>query len=204
MRQIVRSARRAWSSEKVGLLGLAIGLPLACVGVVSAPRMQLALQNRALERAEELHVQLESLRAWSSTAGNLLPSHYEQLTKELRVLVPSEVDQVDLFADVARAANGVGFELQSVELADPEDVGIDRLDEPVGEVEATVQGTGTRTSAMRLIDALRVLGHPFELTSLSLHRARPQDDQFSIELRLGLFTFLPFVEEIDTTLLPAE
>lgn len=197
MKDLLRSTRRFWSPEKLGLLGLAVGLPMAAAGVVSAPRMRLEIQERMLEKAAAQHDRLLELRSWSQSAGPLTPEHYDRLTEELRGLVPGEVDQVELLAHASQVAQAVDFDLSSVDLGEPEDVGIVPLDQPLGESEVWINGVGTRASAIDFLEGLRTFGHPFELRALTLHRASPRDSQFSVELRLGLFTHLPVVEEFD-------
>ena len=159
--------------------------------------MQLELQERMLEKAEAQREQLLELRNWSESAGQLSPEHYDRLTEELRKLIPGEVDQVELLAHATQVARVVDFDLGSVELGDPQDVGIAPLDQPLGEAEVWISGIGTRASAFDFLQALRTFGHPFELRGLTLHRASPLESAFSIELKLGLFTHLPAVEEVD-------
>lgn len=204
MRSFVRSARRVWSSEKLGLIGLATAIPLLSVGVVSLPRAKLLLQERQLERAERQHRRLLEQQDWADHKGPLGYREYELLLERMHDLLPENVDQVSLMAASGKVADALGFELQSVELGDPQDVGIAPLNHPLGEAPVIIHARGDASQTARFVEGLRAAGFPFELTGMSLRRSNPNVSTFNVELRLGLYVTLPTFEEFDPTLLPKE
>ena len=204
MSAFVRSARRVWSSEKLGMIGLATALPLLSVGVVSMPRARLLMQERQLERAERQHRALLEHQEWAAHKGPLGSDAYELLTDRLHALLPEAVDQVSLMAACKQVGDALGFELQTVELGDPQDVGIAPLNHPLGEAPVVIHARGDASSTARFVEGLRAAGFPFELTGVSLRRSKPDASSFNVELRLGLYVTLPTYEEFDPTLLPEE
>jgi hypothetical protein len=204
MRAFVRSARRVWSSEKLGLLGLAATLPLLGAGVVSVPRARILFQEHALQQAEQQHLRLLEERRWLEHHGPLGEREFDLLLEKLQALLPDEVDQVALLAAAERVAAQLGFDLHSVELGKPEDVGLEPLSRPIGEAPVVIHGRGDAAATVAFLDGLRACGFPFELTGVSLRRPNPNHTAFSVELRLGLYAALPETEFFDPTLLGSE
>lgn len=196
----VRSARRVWSSEKLGMIGLATAMPLLSAGVVFLPRARLLVQEHQLERAEQQHQALLEYQDWASSKGPLGCDEYALLLERMRGLLPESVDQVSLMAACKQVGDALGFELQSVELGDPQDVGIAPLNYPLGAAPVVVHARGDVASTARFIEGLRSTVFPFELTGVSLRRSTPNASIFNVELRLGLYVTLPNGEDFDSTL----
>lgn len=204
MSAFVRSARRVWSSERLGMIGLATAIPLLSAGVVSLPRARLLMQERQLERAELQHQSLVEYQEWAAGKGPLGREEYDLLLENLHALLPETVDQVSLMAVCKQVADSLGLELQSVELGDPQDVGIAPLQYPLGEAPVVINARGDASATARFVKGLRAAGFPFELTGVSLRRTSPNASTFTVELRLGLYVALAAYEESDPTLLPEE
>jgi hypothetical protein len=186
------------------MIGLATAIPLLSAGVVFLPRARLLMQERQLERAEQQHQTLVEYQGWATRKGPLGRDEYDLLLERLRALLPEAVDQVSLMATCKQIGDALGFELQTVELGDPQDVGIAPLSHPLGEAPVVIHARGDASATAHFVEGLRAAGFPFELTGVSLRRSSPNASTFNVELRLGLYVALPTYEEFDPTLLPEE
>ena len=204
MSAFVRSARRVWSSEKLGMIGVATAIPLLSAGVVFLPRARLLMQEHQLERAEQQHQALVEYQSWANRKGPLGRDEYHQLLERLRALVPEAIDQVSLMAACKQIGDGLGFELQTVELGEPQDVGIAPLTHPLGEAPVVIHARGDALATARFVEGLHAADFPFELTGVSLRRTSSHASTFNVELRLGLYVALPTYEEFDPSLLLGE
>ena len=181
-----RFPRAAWIAVPAVLSVLMLG------GVTARPVLDLTDAREARAGALEREARWRAARAEHDelAAARLGPRLVEAL-EELRACVPTTVGPLEAHSLLRVLAKDAGFELTSLNVGEPSDVGLAGATDRIEAIEVRLGGTCTPAGPRRFVDGVPSLGQPCSVRELGLQRDSARDRRFDARLCLLLYVSRP-------------
>ncbi|MBI5361972.1 MAG: hypothetical protein HZA53_02260 [Planctomycetes bacterium] len=136
------------------------------------------------KRAEDCETKRATLADFQR-AGGL--EHVRALERAAAASLPESIAPFEVQAHARLLARTLGFELESVDLAEEREPAMPLVAGGVSERPLVVRAQGLPERLPEFVDALRQLGHPLSVNSVELGRSARGEKRFHLRIELGLF-----------------
>ncbi len=171
-----------------------LGLALSLAGVAVRPRLGLRAAEQELGQAEA-RVRARDAEAASLSqfeAGGGVARMRAALARLARLL-PTPIPELELHGLLRLLAQRSAVTLRTLELGEPYDSGLARLDDVAALREVHLTGEGSLTQILALLAAVRALDRPVAVLEFQLTR-REARERSSFTLLLGFFESRPLAD----------
>lgn len=160
-------------------------LVLALTGVAARPSLRLAEARAERARVAELvrHAQDESAH-FAGFHAHGGPERVRAALERVRGLLPAPLPELELHGLLRLLATSHGLRLDTLQVAEPADAGLEHLDDVVARRRVRLEGSGEPADLLALLGTVRALGRPVAVHEFSLeeHEARGRRWELVLDL----------------------
>jgi hypothetical protein len=165
---------------------------LALAGVTIQPALGVSRARALLRAAEARDAEHRAEQERWNAFETARAIHVARAGRErVRALVPRECTSVVAHGVVRAVAARAGLDVETLQIGDDVDLGLEELSDRIVAREATIGGRGSLLQVLLALDELRALGFPTCVLEAWFERSDPLEARYQFRIVIGLMHYAP-------------